>query len=511
MSILIMSLTSDIGFADSIERLLMPGPVINGHEKYEDSCSKCHQPLGDVSQTTLCMDCHKEVRKDIHLKQGFHGLNNKTASDCKTCHTDHKGRDAKIVLLNPLTFNHKNTDFLLKDSHQQVDCNACHLPKKKFRDAKHDCIDCHKNNDVHEGELGQECNDCHSEKTWSDTRFDHSKTKFKLKGKHKKTACLSCHITETYTDAPTKCYSCHQVNDIHNNRFGEDCKDCHNETKWDAISFDHDQTDYRLTGQHKKANCNSCHTQNLFKEKLATTCIDCHREDDSHNGRNGQKCKSCHTTKTWETKFNHQKTDFPLIGQHKELVCTSCHKGDVYKDELPTQCFDCHQQDDVHLKSQGEQCSNCHNETDWIDQILFDHDVTPFPLAGLHSSVSCEDCHSSANFKDAESKCISCHQEDDIHKKSLGQDCQQCHTPSSWNFWLFDHDKQTEYPLTGKHTGLVCEACHAEPVTKNKLEIPSECNDCHRNDDIHNGRFGSKCKHCHNTESFEDFIFKKPQ
>ena len=509
MSILIMSLTSATGFADSIEKLLMPGPVIEDHKKYEDSCSQCHQPLGDVSQKTLCLDCHKKVRKDIKLKTGFHGQGRNTTNDCKTCHTDHKGRDAKIVLLNPQQFDHENTDFLLKDSHQQVECSACHLPEKKFREAKHECIDCHKNNDVHNGELGQECDDCHSEKSWTDTRFDHNKTKFKLKGKHKKTACLSCHITETYTDAPTKCYSCHQVNDIHNNRFGEDCKDCHNETKWTSINFNHDKTDYRLTGKHKKASCNSCHTLNSSEKKLATTCISCHQQDDSHSGRNGQKCKSCHTTKTWETKFNHQKTDFPLIGQHKELVCTTCHKGDVYKDELPTQCFDCHQQDDVHLKSQGKECSNCHNETDWIEQILFDHDVTHFPLSGLHSSVSCEDCHSSANFKDAESKCISCHQQDDIHKDSLGQDCQQCHTPSSWNFWLFDHDEQTKYPLTGKHSGLVCEACHTKPVIKDELKLSSDCNDCHRNDDIHQGRFGKKCKHCHDTESFENFIFNK--
>jgi len=511
MTVITAMLSSHITLADSIERLLMPGPVIEGHAKYEDSCSNCHQPLGDISQRILCLDCHKKVSKDLSVKKGFHGKNDLNKTDCKTCHTDHKGRKAKIVLLNPQEFNHKNTDFILKDSHKKVECNSCHLANKKFRETKHECIDCHKKSDVHNGKLGRDCNDCHNEKEWIDTRFNHSKTEFKLKGKHEKVACLSCHVTESYTDAPTKCIDCHRVNDIHNNRFGQNCADCHNENKWDKINFDHDKTDYPLTGLHKKAQCNSCHLSPSSKKKLPTTCIGCHRQDDTHSGRNGDKCKTCHSTKMWKTKFNHDKTDFSLQGHHKELACTTCHKGDVYKDDLPTMCFDCHQQDDVHQKSQGKSCTNCHNETDWQSQILFDHDVTHFPLAGLHASVSCDDCHASGNFKDTESRCVSCHESDDIHKKTLGKQCQQCHTPSSWNLWLFNHDMQTKYPLKNKHNGLVCEACHTEAVIKDELNISSDCNDCHRNDDVHKGRFGRECDHCHNTESFEDFVFKKSQ
>ena len=513
---MIMSLISlssaNYSHADSIEKLLMPGELIKGHAKYEDSCSQCHQPLGKVTQTTLCLDCHKEVRKDIDDKRGFHGKNQGVENnECKSCHTDHKGRGANIVLLNPHELNHTaHTDFELKDSHKTVACDDCHRPNKKFREAKHECIDCHKDDDVHKKELGTDCKDCHSEKSWTKTGFDHNKTKFKLKGKHKEADCLGCHVTETYTDAPTQCYACHKVNDVHNKTLGTDCKDCHNEAKWKDIRFDHDKTDYPLTGEHKQAACNSCHTTRSLKEKLPKDCIGCHRQDDTHSGRNGEKCKSCHTTKSWKkNKFNHNKTDFPLKGHHKELLCTNCHKGDVYKDDLPTTCFDCHKQDDVHQKSQGEACSNCHNETDWQAKILFDHDVTHFPLVGLHASVSCDDCHASGNFKQTDTSCISCHKEDDIHKNTLGENCQQCHTPNSWSFWLFDHDEQTKYPLKGKHSGLVCDACHTKPSVNNKLEISDECNDCHHKDDIHRGNFGRDCGLCHDTESFENFTFKK--
>lgn len=505
---IITALSPNIGLADSFERLLMPGPVIEGHKKFEDTCSNCHQPLGDTEQNTLCLDCHKKINLDVKDKLGLHGQVNVSGNKCKTCHTDHKGRDAKIVLLDHQEFDHKGTDFLLKDSHKAVECNSCHLPDNKFREAKHECIGCHKLDDVHQGELGNDCTDCHKETAWTKVDFDHEKTKFKLKGKHVDTTCISCHITETYTDAPKECYSCHRINDIHNSRFGEDCADCHNEKKWDSIKFDHDKTDYPLIGGHQKADCNSCHKPNSTK-KTPTMCISCHRADDIHSGRNSQKCKNCHTTKNWEAKFDHRhETDFDLVGQHKELGCATCHKGDVYKDELPSKCVACHQQDDVHQESQGKECINCHNETDWQQQILFDHDVTHFPLVGLHSSVSCEDCHTSANFKETKSTCISCHQDEDIHKKTLGSDCRQCHTPSSWSFWLFDHDEQTKYPLEGKHAGLVCDACHIKPVVADELKLSPECITCHKKDDIHSGRFGNDCDRCHDNESFENFIFK---
>jgi hypothetical protein len=506
MAITITMLSSANCFAGSLERLLMPGPVIEGHKKLEESCNQCHQPLGNTPQKTLCLDCHEEIKSDVTASEGLHGKDDITSADCKTCHTDHKGRDAKIIFLDMQEFNHDQTDFSLNKSHTQVECSSCHLSDKKFREADHDCIDCHKNDDIHKTELGNDCNDCHSEASWTKTNFDHKKTNFALKNKHKETTCLSCHVTTTYTDAPTRCYDCHQVNDVHANLFGKECGDCHNESGWDSIDFDHAKTDYPLTGEHKEASCYGCHKSNAFDKELSSDCSNCHRTDDPHNSRNGDQCDSCHTTRNWKNKFDHdRKTDFPLAGQHEELACTTCHKGDLYKDELPTECVGCHKNDDVHQQSQGKECANCHNEKEWLGRVLFDHDVTHFPLTGLHATVSCDDCHASTNFKEASSKCINCHKEGDVHKKALGEDCQQCHTPSSWDLWQFDHDKATNYELTGKHSGLECEACHTKPAQQGELDTSTECSSCHHSEDIHFGRFGRACDSCHDTESFEHF------
>ena len=93
---------------------------------------------------------------DILNKQGFHGKNkNASELDCKACHSDHKGRDAQVVWLDKDKFDHQFTDFLLEGRHKLVECDACHLEDKKYREAKKICNDCHSEDDIHKGDLGE--------------------------------------------------------------------------------------------------------------------------------------------------------------------------------------------------------------------------------------------------------------------------------------------------------------------------------------------------------------------
>ena len=52
-----------------------------------------------------------------------------------------------------------------------------------------------------------------------------------------------------------------------------------------------------------------------------------------------EKCQNCHTEKRWrEVKFKHDRdTDFPLKGEHKELSCAACHKGDLFGDKVKSE------------------------------------------------------------------------------------------------------------------------------------------------------------------------------
>jgi hypothetical protein len=507
--LLISGLYLQAVFAAPFESLIMPGELIEGHKKYEESCEKCHSSFSKTQQSQLCADCHEDIKQDLATKKGYHGINVLASKQaCKQCHTDHRGRDASIIPLDKQTFNHQQTNFSLKGKHTSIACQSCHKPEKKFREATSSCYSCHKPDDPHNGKLGKKCNSCHNETSWKKISFDHDKTDFALKGKHKKLLCLSCHPDNRHKDTPKQCVACHALDDAHNTRYGNKCASCHTEEDWNKSHFNHDrETDYPLKGKHKNARCDACHTgdANIYKKKPKDTCVACHQSDDVHKGKNGNKCHSCHSPKSWgNSQFSHDRdTDFKLRGKHQKLSCNSCHQGDVHKNKLKTDCLGCHKVDDVHGGQQGKHCQQCHNETSWGSEVRFNHDVTAFPLIGLHAITPCEECHSSHKFKDSKADCVSCHQADDPHEKTLGTQCHQCHNPNSWQLWLFDHNKQTTFPLTDAHKNLQCEACHTEPAGQ-QVEKSSSCASCHFKDDIHRGGFGKHCEQCHNSRKFSD-------
>ncbi len=488
----------------SFKKLLMPGPVIEGHAEYEKQCDLCH---GD-DRPQLCRDCHEEIDEDIKQAMGFHGtISPEKKPDCFSCHTDHIGRDGDILNFDADTFNHDNTDYHLTGKHQAVACTSCHEAGKKFREAPQACFDCHEKDDHHKGAFGQECSDCHSTDGWKkENKFDHSETDFQLLGKHEEVQCSACHPDQKYEDTPKACVSCHAVSDVHNGINGRECDKCHKETSWEELTFDHDiDTDFKLRGGHTKINCNACHTKPVYEEKTSMICVDCHIKDDKHFGRNGKECESCHSVNGWsKQKFDHNvDTEFELHGKHDGLSCESCHHADHETKKISTACVDCHKDDEPHEGTLGTQCQNCHSDTGFAESLRFDHNITSFPLVGMHAVTSCDSCHISRAFKEVEPQCYSCHKDDDSHNKALGPDCGQCHTPNDWKIWVFDHNTQTNFDLDGSHKGLECNACHTKPTNK-KVEQSSACIACHAKDDAHNRRFGRNCEQCHVTESFQD-------
>lgn len=493
--------------AATLEEMLMPGPVIQGHAKFESACNKCHERFSKTSQSRLCLACHKEAASDISSHMGFHGrIKNIATAECKQCHTEHKGRTANIVPFDKETFDHGATDFPLAGAHTRVACASCHRPNTKYRQAPAACVACHKADDRHRGRLGETCAKCHTDQDWRSARFDHDKrTKYPLTGRHREVICSACHLSERYRDTPKDCYACHRLNDVHTGRFGKKCESCHATTGWRRIAFDHDRrTKFPLRGAHRKTSCHSCHSEKIFGDKLKTDCIACHRNDDEHQGRNGPKCERCHSVVSWgKSRFNHNKdTKFPLRDSHARLTCEACHRGGVGKKKLGTTCNACHRRDDVHAGRLGEQCDRCHNAAAWAKKVFFDHDLTRFPLIGLHAVLPCEECHLAATYKGTTLDCAKCHEKSDVHKRRLGPKCGSCHNPNGWAFWRFDHNKQTDFVLDGAHEGLHCDTCHRSPAPR-QISMSRSCTACHSGDDVHRGRFGQRCDRCHVTKSFK--------
>lgn len=492
--------------AAELERLVMPGPLIAGHADLEGDCGQCHVAFARGRQRDLCLDCHEDVAADLAGRRGFHGLDSAASQDaCASCHTDHEGRDAKIVVLDEAGFDHALTDYRLVGAHLDTGCRDCHAVGEPYRQAPQACFDCHEDDDEHQGGLGRQCADCHSPVDWQSTDFDHeARTGYPLWGGHADVACSACHVDHVFESTPKDCVACHRSDDAHDGLNGSDCAFCHTVRDWQQLLFDHGrETSFALQGRHAGIACSDCHVGNKFEKKLETGCVSCHLEDDEHQGRNGPECGDCHTARDWqESTFDHAAdTKFPLRGAHDRIECVACHEQPVNAFTPPTTCIGCHADDDPHDGQEGEDCAACHNEGDWKTGVAFEHDLTLFPLIGQHRDTACVDCHETPRFRDASAECVDCHRDDDVHEAGVGLACGNCHNPNDWSFWLFDHARQTSFPLDGAHTQLACDSCHTGPLEKQSLEF-SQCASCHRADDVHRGEFGRDCSRCHNTTTF---------
>ncbi len=506
-------------------------------------CNRCHNSdhivpsdrsairIKDLNRTFLglsqaCVTCHQDQHKG------------RLGANCLQCHNYQDWKTVKVG-----EFDHSKTRYPLTGLHSQVACAKCHTPgednKPRYTGILFSkCSDCH--SDPHKGSFPQGCQACHSTSGWKrvsseaiSQRFDHSKTKYPLLGKHAEVECVQCHAGGDFKKplAFQKCMDCHKP-DPHNGQFAQrkdngECSSCHTVDGFKPSKFtvqDHASSAYPLEGKHATLECAKCHVprgkDTLFKIKFQR-CTDCHT--DEHGGQFAgapymNQCERCHNLQGYRpstfTLARHKETHFLLTGGHIATPCIDCHKpspdiapkkpAPYHWDNLS--CTSCHQ--DPHngqfkermlrVRANGKTggCEACHTTKSWKELSGFDHDQTKFPLLGAHRGTACIDCHKPPNletrlinvdFKSAPTRCEDCHE--NIHADQFAQNgttaCADCHNPAKWKPSLFDHDKRTTFPLQGAHRNVRCDACHklqkmiqGKPVLFYK-PTPKECAACH--------------------------------
>ncbi|OIO19829.1 MAG: cytochrome C [Ignavibacteria bacterium CG1_02_37_35] len=467
----------------SVSAQISPGKLVQAHQNLEglSNCSKCHE-LGDKVLNSKCLACHKEINTLIKANRGYHASTDVRGKECFKCHSDHNGRTFEIIRFSQKSFDHQKTTFNLEGKHKELKCDDCHqtkfisdkksfaLRKNTFLGLSNYCKSCHA--DVHLGALGSQCSNCHSTEGFKPAKsFDHNKTAYQLNGKHSEVKCDKCHKIEK--------------------RNGKDFQ------KFKGIQF--------------------------------TSCENCH--NDIHQGKFGKDCQKCHVTTGFgqikSGQFDHNKTNYKLIGKHIEVKCNSCHGSNVTAKLKHTLCLDCHK--DYHKGSfvkEGKikDCTECHTEKGFTPSLftIETHNQNKFQLIGSHLAVPCKTCH----FKEVEKewhfvqlgqRCNDCHKNihgDEIKAKFIGNnECSNCHNTETWQKINFDHEK-TEFRLLGKHGTAACSTCHEkkknnEEITIKFASVTTLCEGCHR--DVHVAQFKvadkNDCERCHTFDNWKPVKF----
>ena len=283
-------------------KMLNPGELIEGHQELNNECLSCHNPFWGISNGK-CISCHKiaDIGKDS-LSENVQNSSNEQIlfhrklenQECTSCHTDHKGVKPEMPYSS---FRHE----LLPESEINK-CGSCHNQPT---------------DNLHK-QVSSNCNNCHNPKGW-------------------KTEVVFNHDMIEGTDK-NKCSSCHQKpDDSYHSLFKDNCDKCHGTEKWSPSSFDH--SNYFQLDHNHNAKCNTCHSNNNFKQY---TCYGCHEHSEGklreeHNEKgiyNYTKCAACHRSgNEHDIRNRNSESNKNEINHTKEFINSNKHEGKKEHDD----------------------------------------------------------------------------------------------------------------------------------------------------------------------------------
>ncbi len=451
-------------------------------------------------------------------------------ANCRLCHVAGTWSEMR----EDFTFDHlAETGVPLEGAHAAAQCLRCHNDRGPAREfTARGCSGCHI--DVHLGQRGATCQNCHSQDDWRVGEFvlTHALSRFPLLGPHAAATCRQCHVGidgGVMEPLDTDCASCHsddlaRATDPDHVGLGwtAHCEECHIVTSsFSGIGFTH--TAFALVGGHAGLDCTACHAGGEFSG-TPRMCADCHIEDyraatqPDHQALGlPTSCQDCHRVSSWQgALFDH--SSWALTGAHASSTCSACHSTGVYSG-TPTNCVECHIAEyrattdpDHEVLGFPTQCQQCHGTAAWAGA-AFDH--SSWALTGAHASTTCVSCHAGGVFGGTATDCFSCHEAEynattDPDHAALGFpiSCQECHGTATWTGATFDH---SSWELTGAHTTATCMECHKGGVYTG---TPTDCFACHEaeynatTDPDHAAiGFPTSCQDCHGTTMWTGAMF----
>ena len=503
-------------------------PLTGAHLNVD--CASCHAN-GYQNTPTECEACHtpdyNQSSNPSHTSLGL-------PMDCVTCHTTEPD-------WSPASFDIHDQYYVLSGAHALIadQCVTCH--NGDYNNTPSTCVGCHQSdynqttNPSHIAlNFSTDCASCHTQSDWSPAEYSaHDDEYFPIySGAHEGEwdQCTDCH-TNTSNYSIYTCTTCHtnpETNQQHNGVGGyiyesSACYACH-PTGDSQGSFDHQSSNFPLTGAHLTVDCASCHSGGY--QGTPTECVACHTQDYNQSSNPSHTtlglpmdCATCHTTQPdWNpATFDIHNQFYVLSGAHAIIAdqCVTCHNGNY--NNTPSTCVGCHQADYNQTDNPSHtalnfstDCASCHSQTNWAPAEYSDHDDQFFPIySGTHDGEwdQCTDCHTNTNNYSIFT-CTTCHTPTETNQQHNGvggyvyqsSACLACH-PTGDSQGSFNHNS-SGFPLTQGHAGVDCVSCHANGYEN----TPTECDACHMPDYNQSSNpnhtvlgLSTNCVTCHTT------------